>query len=296
MSAIATAPIDNNDTTSDITSTAAARPSAHKPATLAKAQTLGRVINSEWIKLRTLRGTWLGHGAAVLLLIGIGAIAAAVATGSVTSPDDDGSGFGGTGALDTVLTGANFGVLLLGVLGCLVGAREYGSRMITATIAAAPRRWQVLVAKAVTLTGVALSTAMIGVFGAFGVGMAILANGDAATVSLGDDGVLGTLVGMGLYLTAVSLLGLALGVLLRSAAASIGVLVGGLLILPGIAGALLPDSLDSVLQLLPTNAASAFTAVQGETTMGAAGGALTLAVWVVAALVGATVAIVRRDV
>jgi hypothetical protein len=293
MSAIDTTP---TEITAMRSTTASTKPIAHKPASLARPQTLGRVIASEWIKLRTLRSTWLGHGAAVLLLIGIGAIAAAVSIGSVTPPDDGGPGFGGTSALDTVLTGANFGVLLLGVLGCLVGAREYGSRMITATIAASPRRWRVPVAKTVTLTGVALPTALIGVFGAFGVGMAILANGDVATFSLGDDGVLRTLVGMALYLTAVSLLGLALGVLLRSAAGSIGVLVGGLLILPGIAGALLPDGADSVLQVLPTNAASAFTAVQGDTTMGALGGALTLAVWVVAALVGATVAILRRDV
>jgi hypothetical protein len=45
----------------------------------------------------------------------------------VTTPDDGAPGFGWAGALDTVLIGDNFGVLLLGVLGCLVGAREYGS-------------------------------------------------------------------------------------------------------------------------------------------------------------------------
>jgi ABC-2 type transport system permease protein len=78
-------------------------------------QTLGRAIRSEWIKLRTLRSTWIGMGAVVLLLVGLGAIAAAVSTGSVTT-GEEGGGFGGGDPLSTVLTGADFAVLLVGVL------------------------------------------------------------------------------------------------------------------------------------------------------------------------------------
>jgi ABC-2 type transport system permease protein len=107
-----------------------------EPTTTTHRQTLGRAIRSEWIKLRTLRSTWIGMGAVVLLLVGLGAIAAAVSTGSVTTPEE-GGGFGNGDPLSTVLTGADFAVLLVGVLGALAGAREYGSRMILATIAAA---------------------------------------------------------------------------------------------------------------------------------------------------------------
>jgi ABC-2 type transport system permease protein len=102
--------------------------------------------------------------AAVLLLVGLGAIAAAVSTGSVTTPEE-GGGFGNGDPLSTVLTGADFAVLLVGVLGALAGAREYGSRMILATIAAVPRRWQVVVAKVIVLIVVVLPTALIGVLG-----------------------------------------------------------------------------------------------------------------------------------
>ena len=201
-------------------------------------------------------------GAVVLLLVGLGAIAAAVSTGSVTTPED-GGGFGNGDPLSTVLTGADFAVLLVGVLGALAGAREYGSRMISATIAAVPRRWQVVVSKAVVLTGVVLPTALIGVLAAFGVGMGILSAGDGATVALTDDGVLRSVLGMAGYLTAIALMGLGLGILLRSAASSIGVLIGGVMVLPTLAGALLPASLDSVLQFLPSSAAAAFTTVTG---------------------------------
>lgn len=262
-------------------------------------QTLGRAIHFEWIKLRSLRGTWIGLGAVILVLVGFGVIAAAVSTGSVTPPDGGGPpGFGGASALRTVLTGADFAVLLLGVIGALAGAREYGSRMIVATVAAVPRRGQVVIAKAVVLAAVAAPTALIGVLAAFGAGMAILSAGGAETVSLGDGEVLRSVLGMAGYLTAIALIGLGLGIVLRGVAASIGTLIAGVLVLPAIASGLLPESWDSVLRFLPSAAAAAFTAVMSPTgaVLGAGAGAVTLLAWVVAALAGAIRATVRRDV
>ena len=266
-----------------------------EPTTTTHRQTLGRAIRSEWIKLRTLRSTWIGMGAVVLLLVGLGAIAAAVSTGSVTTPEE-GGGFVNGDPLRTVLTG-DFAVLLVGVLGALAGAREYGSRMILATIAAVPRRWQVVVSKVIVLTGVVLPTALIGVLAAFGVGMSILSAGDSATVALTDDGVLRKVLGMAGYLTAIALMGLGLGILLRSVASSIGVLIGGVMVLPTLAGALLPASLDSVLQFLPSSAAAAFTTVRGagDEVLGPTAGALVLAAWVAVTLGASVLAITRRD-
>ncbi|WP_216652495.1 ABC transporter permease [Nocardioides sp. zg-1308] len=265
---------------------------------IAKPVTLGRVMRSEWIKLRSLRGTWIFLLAIVVVLAGFGAIAAAVSSGSVSTPDNGGPQFGGDDPLSTVLTGATFATLLVGVLGALAGAREHASRMITATMAATPRRWPVVVAKAGVLSMLVLPAAAIGTIGAFGLGMGVLAANDAATVGLGDDGVIRSLVGMALYLTAVALIGLGLGLLMRSVAASIGTLAAGVLIVPALAGALLPESWDGVLQLLPTNAAAGFTAVQASTdqVLGPVTGALVLAAWVVVILGGATLSTVRRDV
>ena len=259
-------------------------------------QTLGRAIHSEWIKIRTLRSTWIGLGTVLLILIGIGAIGALLSTGAL--PDDDGDGFGGDGPLATVLTGADFAVLLVGVLGALAGAREYSSRMITATVAAVPRRWQVVVSKAVALTAVVLPTALLGVLATFGIGMAILSSGDGATVALTDSGVLRELLGMAGYITSIALIGLGLGVLLRSVAGSIAALVAGVLLLPALAGGLLPDSWDSILQYLPSSAAAAFTTVlaAGDSVLSSGAGALVLAAWVAISLGAAARAITRRDV
>lgn len=259
---------------------------------------LPRVIQSEWIKLRTLRVNWALLASFVAVFVGFGALAAAFTSGTVSTPEGGGPPMGSdSDPLTTVLTGAQFGLLLLGVMGCLAGAREYASRMITATVAAVPRRWQIVVAKATVLTAVVLPAALLASFAAFGVGMSVLSASGEATVSLADDGVLRSIVGIAAYLTAIALIGLALGTLLRSVASSISALIAGILIVPGIAGALLPDSWDTLLQYLPSQAAASFTATgsSSDATLGATAGALVLAGWVTVTLAGAIVSIAKRD-
>ena len=264
----------------------------------ARRQSPARVLSSEWIKLRTLRGTWIGMASAVLALVGFGALAAAMSTGSVEGPPDGGGPFGAGDPVSTVLAGANFAVLLIGVLGSLAGAREHSSRMIAATVAAVPRRWQVVVAKSVVFGAVTAVAVLVGVLAAFWLGMGVLAGSDAATVSLSDDGVLREVLGMAGYITAIGLIGLALGVVLRSVAGSIGAVVAGVMILPTLAGALLPESWDAVLKYLPSSAGAAFTAVQGAgaDVLSAGTGAAVLTAWVLVALAAAITAITRRDV
>jgi ABC-2 type transport system permease protein len=102
----------------------------------------------------------------------------------------------------------------------------------------------------------------------------------ATAASLADGDVLGSVVGMAGYLTAIALLGLAIGILLRSVASSIAVLVAGIMILPGLAGALLSDSWDTVLKYLPEQAAASFTSVgsSSDAALSATGGAIVLEV------------------
>lgn len=261
-------------------------------------QSFGRVLRFEWIKFRTLRASWAGQLLLMALLIGFAALASAISNNRMGQAPDRHGPFAGVGPVATVLTGANIGVLVVGVLGCVVGAREYGSRMIASTVAAVPRRWQVVVGKALVLTGVLVVTTLVGVFGAFFLGMSVLHSGGNQTAALGDPGVLRQVLGMAGYLTAVGLLGMGLGVLLRSVAGSIGVLIAGLLVLPGLAGALLPTSWDPALKYLPSSAAAAFTTVEraGTDVLGVGAGVAVLVAWVLAVLVGAVVAISRRDV
>src|SRR5262249_56949331 len=74
-------------------------------------------------------------------------------------------------------------------------------------------------------------------FAAFFIGQALLSS-PAKHVTLGDPGVLTAVFGGGLYLTAIGLLGLFIGVLLRRTPAALAALFGILLVLPVAVGLL----------------------------------------------------------
>lgn len=257
--------------------------------------TFGRVVRSEWIKFRSLRSNWIIVGAVFAAISVFGLLAAAM-TSSSDGAGQDGPGGGSTGPVDTVLVGANLALLLVGVLGALLGSREYSSGMIRLTLAAVPRRLNVLWAKAIVFVAVLLPVVLVALTIAFFGGMQALSSAGMPTNSLTDDGVLRVLIGAAGYLVAIGIGGLALGVLLRSIAGSIGILIGGVLFAPALASALLPDSWDTVLQYLPSNAGASFTTLvppPGMLTPGA--GALVLSAWVLAGLAGAAAALLRRD-
>ncbi len=112
-------------------------------------------------------------------------------------------------------------------------------------------------------------------------------------LALGIDRVV---LGTAAYVVGIGLIGLALGLLLRSTAGAISALLAGVLVLPTLAGALLPDAWDGLLKYLPSNAASAFTSTLPTDSLLSAGtGALVFTAWIVVALAGAAVALTRRD-
>lgn len=258
---------------------------------------LPRVIRSEWIKLRTLRSTWTVLASVVAVLVGIGLIAAATATGVVAGPSGSAGPAGSSDPVSTVLTGSTLAVLLVAVLGVLAGAREYGSGQIRATLAAVPARLPVLWGKVAALTAILVPATLAGTLLAYVGGMALLESGGQATVSWTDQGVARSVLATAGYLVGIGLIGLALGMLLRSTASGIGVLIGGVLIVPTIAGALLPDSWADLLTYLPSNAGQAFTTriTEGDGLLGPAAGAAVFLGWIVIALAGAAVALKRRD-
>ncbi|WP_250033869.1 ABC transporter permease [Paractinoplanes maris] len=217
--------------------------------------TPGGVVAAEWTKFSSLRSTWITTGISVLLLIVFGTIASASFSGDSLS------------AVDLALSGSTLAALAVGVLGALLAASEYTTGMIRATLAAVPRRLPVLWSKSLVAGLAALVVMTAGAFAAFALGSAVL-NQDVGALGLGDDGVVRALVGAGLYLGLVAVLGVALGMLVRSSAGAIAILAGVLLIVPGLA-ALLPDAIaDAITPYLPSNAGSAvMTLTQGEGTL-----------------------------
>jgi ABC-2 type transport system permease protein len=252
--------------------------------------TPGRILNSEWIKFRTLRSSWLTLLGAVVAMVGIGLI-----VGYVTSTSDWATLDGENTFASATVRGYLLTQLIVGVLGVLFVTGEYGTGMIRSTFAAVPRRLHVLAAKTVVFSTVALVLMTLASFAAFFGGQIFLSAHDHGS-SLSDPGALRAVAGVGVYLMLVGALGGALGWIVRSTAGAITALVALLLILPVLVG-FLPASVGTdIAKLLPSHAAEAFVS-SGPVANALAPwtGLGVLVLWVALALAAATVLLRRRD-
>jgi len=218
--------------------------SAAVPATLQAARsrtgrvTQARVVRSEWTKLWSLRSTRWALLAAVVAMAGLGILISAVqmAHWNQMSPDDRAS----FDPVDVSVGGWHIAQLALGVLGVLVISGEYSTGMIRSSFAAVPKRLPVLWAKAGVFAGVTFALMLPCAFLAFFVAQRILRQHHVET-SIGQPHVLRAVVGAALFLTLVSLLGVALGALVRNTAGGIAAFAGVMFVLPGVT-AILPAS------------------------------------------------------
>jgi ABC-2 type transport system permease protein len=223
--------------------------------------TQARVVTSEWIKLRSLRSTIITLVAGVVMVVGIGVLAAALHPANVPVGDPTAmSMFGVFGAQ-----------LALGVLGVLLIAGEYSTGMISSTLSAVPRRLPVLWAKFGVFALVALVTCTAASFVAFLGTQATLSANHLAGASLSDPSVLRAVFGAGLYLAATGMLGMALGFIIRNATGAVSALFGLLIILPLVAQALPASLFPHVYPYLPSRAGMAIMQVHP--------GGLSLAPW-----------------
>jgi ABC-2 type transport system permease protein len=231
--------------------------------------TTPRVIRSEIIKLVTARSTWFLGIAAVAVMVGIAALA---------------SGSGAAAAL----AGSTFAAVLLGAYGAVCGAREFGTGLVRTTLSAVPRRGTLVTAKVVALLVVVVPVAALAVVGAVAVG--------SGTAVLTAPATLGVLAANVAYLAGVAVIGLALGLLLRSSAGAVSATIGIFFVLPMIATLALPAGWADLGHYLPSAAGGALTSI-GQTVEGlspTAGGLVFLA-WVVTAVASAVLALTRRD-
>ncbi|MEU8019452.1 ABC transporter permease [Micromonospora parva] len=245
--------------------------------------TPGGVVAAEWTKFSSLRSTWITAGISVFLLIAFGMIASASFSGE------------GLTSVDLALSGSALAALSVGVLGALLGASEYTTGMIRATLTAVPRRLPVLWSKSLVAGAAAFVTMTIGALAAFAVGSAVL-NDKVSGLGLDDDGVLRALLGAGLYLGLVAVLGVALGMLVRSSAGAIAILAGLLLVVPGLVP-LLPDAIsEAITPYLPSNAGSAVMALAPpDGTLGPWAGVAVFAGYVVVTLAAAAYRLKKTD-
>jgi len=216
------------------------------------------VLRAEWTKARSVPSTMWTLLVVTVLGIGLSALISAVAANHYAK-----SSLSDKLTWDpTSISNAGFGIaqLAIGVLGILLITSEYSSGSIRSTLAAVPRRGRLLAAKGVVILVLSFVVVEILAFVAFFIGQALI-SGHAPTATLGQSGVVRSLIGAGLYGALLGMMGLALGTIIRSAAGAIAVLVAILYVLPGIAAAL-PASIEHTVQeYWPTQAGSEITTV-----------------------------------
>ncbi|WP_331769305.1 ABC transporter permease (plasmid) [Embleya sp. NBC_00888] len=268
-------------------------PRPTRTAPTAQPVTLRRVFTSEWIKLRSLRSTQVTLAVAFLLMVAISVVGATVTThrwptmsaGSKASFDPT----------TIALQGHFVARIAIAVLAVLVISGEYATGMIKATLTAVPRRLPVLWAKCTAFGAVTLVTMTAASFASFFIAQALLAPNHLQT-NLSAPGVLRAVVGTGLYLTAIGLIGVALGTLLRNTAAAITALLGLLMLLPVLLELVTGSTGAHITRYLPGYAGEALITVPRHDDFLSPGAAFaTLCAYAVIALAAAAHRLKHRD-
>ncbi len=265
----------------------------------------GAVLASEWTKLRSVRSTVWTLLATFVVTIVVGSLVALTrASGWDTMTIRDQLAFDPT---NFSLRGVLPAQLAIGVLGVLVMSAEYSSGLIRTTFVAVPRRRVVLYSKAMVFAACAYLTTAVACLIAFLIGQAIFARkrlptGATLGVSLSSPGAVRSVLLAAFYLTAVGIIGLSLGSLVRRTAGAIAALFGVIFVLPILTSAL-PSPWDSdVGKYLPSGAGAAtFMVKHTNDRLGALGqlnpaaGVAVLVGYLILALWLAGIALTRRD-
>jgi ABC-type transport system involved in multi-copper enzyme maturation permease subunit len=175
-------------------------------------------------------------------------------TFTVTGSGDIAPGVDGASSIDATLAGLFIGLIAVIVVGALFMAAEYRRGLIRVTLAASPRRGQVLAAKAVVLGAVTFAAGLIGSAGAILIGTPLLrANGNPIypASALTDARVI---VGTAALVAVLALFALGVGAILRHGAATVTVVITAV-VLPYLLAAafpVLPDgAADWLLRITP---------------------------------------------
>ncbi|MCX4587102.1 ABC transporter permease subunit [Streptomyces sp. NBC_01481] len=180
---------------------------------------LGDALASEWTKIRSVRSTMWTLGVMIVLMIGLGVLAAVAASASEADLGDQSPLFLG-------FYGVLLGSICVVTLGVLTIASEFGTGMIRTTLTACPGRARVLAAKALVFFVLVftLTTVLAGLVGALQ--NSIVTTGREST---GEEWFRAT-VGVGLFVAVLGLLALAIGTIIRHSAGAITIMIGVMLL------------------------------------------------------------------
>jgi ABC-2 type transport system permease protein len=266
-----------------------------------------RAVHSEWLKLTSLRSSYVILSIAFLGMIGVGLLSTfaviGMASGFATIGGPEGTGQQGIVAEFDVMargipaSGIAIAQFLIASLAVMQIGSEYGTRMISTTLTVVPRRITAILAKTLVIAGTSFVVGAAAALITYAVAQPLLET-QGLSYALTADGVIPSILSTGAYLALIATLGLGIGALLRNSAGGIMATLGLLIVAPIVLAILSGQNelFMEISQFLPSAAGIEMVAIrtQPDALTQTQGGLVVLA-WAAVALAGALVTVKRRD-
>lgn len=249
----------------------------------------------EWIKLRSVRSTYLALAAAAVAAVAVGYLVthyvAATTNWATLSPHAKAE----WDPVSYSLGGLAIAQLAFGTLGVLVISSEYATGLIRTTFAAVPQRRTVLAAKATVAGALTLVAGEATAFAAFFGGQWAL-SAKHLNAALTDPGVLRGVLAAGLYLAIITVVGLGLGAIIRHTAGAIAALFVLVFLIPQVIHAMPAPWATRIGKYMLDNAGQQMTALHGASAYFPPGRSLIVCLaYAAVALAAAAILITLRD-
>jgi ABC-type transport system involved in multi-copper enzyme maturation permease subunit len=248
------------------------------------------VLLSEWIKVRTVRSTFVTLLLTLVVTVGLSAVVCAVLASTWdTQPAAERANFDATGSS---FSGIALGQLALIVFAVLVVTSEYSTGMIRATLGAVPQRLTLLLAKVLTVLGLVGVISLLTAFISFFLGQALLGS---HRTSISDPGVTRAVFGMAIYMTLLSLLSLGVAFIVRRPIPALAILMPFFFLISPILNAV--PKVKNVAHFFPDVAGRQLYSVHGNTDVpyGPTAGFFIVLAWSLACVVIGYLLFARRD-
>lgn len=268
-----------------------------------------RAVHAEWIKLTSLRSSYVILSITLLGMIGVGLLSTLAVVDMASGFAEHGGAVEGSAeqqgmvaefgmmARDIPASGIAIAQFLIASLAVMQIGSEYGTRMITTTLTAVPRRTTAILAKTLVIAGTSFVVGTVAALISYVVAQPML-EPQGLKYEVTADGIITSILNAGAYLALVAILGLGIGVLLRNSAGGIMATLGLLIVAPIVLAILSGQNelFMDISRYLPSSAGTQMVAIrtQPEALTQTEGGLAMLA-WAAAALAGALVTVKRRD-
>ncbi|WP_262001522.1 ABC transporter permease [Microbacterium sp. Mcb102] len=246
-------------------------------------------IRSEWIKFRGLTSNFALAGFTLLLLIANGiAMPLAYVFRDRGSPKADYEAYA-----EMIVDKTGYVGVVLAVLAALMVTNEYRSGQIKTTLLSVPQRVPALVSKATIIAAVSFVIGVVSSSIGFAIAPTILAGG-GYSYPLDTADAIRLILGSGLYLATLSIIGIAVGSLIRNVVAAVLTTIVFLIIVPVIPQ-MFSEYGTEITRFFPIESGSLLLAPLGTDAMGPWGGYLVLLAWTVVLFTAAAIVLRRRD-